>query len=100
MKLLMSVVIVPFGEAKYVVAAANDAGAKGATILHARGRENPKKEVLFHLHIEPEQEIVLIVATKEVTSALGEKITKQYRKTLRNAAVYVLPVNGMEDYVG
>lgn len=98
MELYMSMVVVPFGQARRIVQAANEAGAKGATVLHARGVHKPKKERLFPLSIEPEQEIVLIVASKDVTGVLGERISHVDVARSGGAALYILPVKGLKQY--
>lgn len=88
----MNVVIVPLGFSEKVVLAANEAGATGATILRARGA-NASKHGLFSLHIEPEKEMILITATKEVTKAITKQINEEFTKTCnRGGSVYILPV--------
>lgn len=94
----MSIIVVPYGQARLIIRLANEAGAKGATILHARGVEKSKKEGFFHFSIEPEQEIVLIVATKKVTDAIGEKILHVGAIRSGGAALYILPVKGLDSY--
>lgn len=94
----MSIIVVPYGHARRIIRVAIKAGAKGATILHARGVEKSKKEGFFHFSIEPEQEIVLIVATKEVTDAIGEKISHVDAARSGGAALYILPVKGLDSY--
>ena len=83
----MSIIVVPYGHARRIIRVAIGAGAKGATILHARGVEKSKKEGFFHFSIEPEQEIVLIVATKEVTDAIGEKISHVDAVAVRRCSI-------------
>lgn len=94
----MSIIVVPYGHARRIIRVAIGAGAKGATILHARGVEKSKKEGFFHFSIEPEQEIVLIVATKEVTDAIGEKFSHVDVARSGGAALYILPVKGLDSY--
>ncbi len=86
-------VIAPFGLADKIIESAAQAGATGATTIHARGAETPAKEGFLSLVIEPEEEIVLIVATKESTEDICGSISKGLKSSGRNASVYVLPVN-------
>lgn len=69
-------VVVDNGQAEKVVESANKAGAKGGTIIHARGKSQVTPKKLFHLDIEPEQEIVLIVANKKDGTNITESITQ------------------------
>ncbi len=53
--------IVNKGYSDDVVIAAREAGAKGATIINARGTGDIESEKFFGVSIEPEKEIVLIL---------------------------------------
>jgi nitrogen regulatory protein PII len=57
--------IVDRGRGQEVVDAATSAGARGATIVNARGSGIHEKNVFFAMHIEPEKEIVLIIMKKD-----------------------------------
>lgn len=70
-------VVVENGLSEKVVDTANKAGAKGGTIIHARGHSQVETKKLFHLDIEPEQEIVLIVANKDVGTDITDALTKE-----------------------
>lgn len=59
------VCIVNEGFAETVMDAARMQGAKGGTIIGARGSANPEAEIKFNITIEPHKEIVLIVVKKE-----------------------------------
>ncbi|MDZ4196067.1 MAG: P-II family nitrogen regulator [Candidatus Izemoplasmatales bacterium] len=54
--------IVDKGRGEEVVEAACKAGAKGGTILNARGSGIHETQTLFHIAIEPEKEMVLVIA--------------------------------------
>lgn len=93
MNSIMNMVFVPLGYGEKVVKAAKDIGATGATILHARGANPNAKEGLFSFHVEPEEEIVLIIATKAVSKALCARIQAAFeRDNERNGSVYLLPI--------
>ncbi len=98
MNYFMNMVIVPLGYADKVIMAANKVGATGATILRARGVDHSAKEGLFSIKIEPEEEIVLITATKEVTSAIWDEIHEEFEKnSKRGGSIYILPIQSVED---
>ena len=59
----MCVVNSGFGDA--VMDAAKEFGARGGTIIHARGTANSESEKLFGITIQPEKEIVIILARGE-----------------------------------
>ena len=58
--------VVERGLGEDVVDASKEAGAKGATIIHARGSGIHEKEMLFAMQIEPEKDVVLILAKNEM----------------------------------
>ncbi|MDR1067142.1 MAG: P-II family nitrogen regulator [Clostridiales bacterium] len=68
--------IVDKGKGESVVDSASKAGSKGATIINARGSGLHKTNILFAIEIEPEKEIVLIIAdsllTKPILKAIRE----------------------------
>ncbi|MGB4589040.1 MAG: hypothetical protein WBI17_07380 [Clostridiaceae bacterium] len=89
----MMIAIVPLGYADKVINAANEAGATGATTLRARGAHNSANEGLFSFKIEPEEEIILIIATKEVASLVSAKIHEEFdHNCARSGSVYILPI--------
>jgi hypothetical protein len=93
MNYFMSIVIVPLGYADRVIRAANEAGATGATLLRARGLDNTPRDGLFGFKVEPEEDMVMITATKEVTSAVCDRINDEFGKQCsRGGSIYVLPV--------
>lgn len=87
-------VVVENGQAEKVVETANKAGAKGGTIIHARGQSQQEPKKLFHLDIEPEQEIVLIVANKEQGTDITDAITNEMQlNDGDNGHLFVLDVS-------
>ena len=71
--------IVEKGNGFQVVEAASQAGAKGATIINARGSGVHETTKLFNLEIEPEKEVVLILANKQDVPTIVEKIRVDLR---------------------
>lgn len=73
----MIITIVSKGKAEDVIDAATKAGSKGGTIINARGSGVHETGKLFNIEIEPEKEIVMILAKEELTEAVVEAIGKE-----------------------
>lgn len=69
-------VIVNNGFADLVMEAAKRKGARGGTILHARGTGNKEMEKFFGISISPEKEIVLILVKKDQKDEILSEIYK------------------------
>lgn len=67
-------IIVDRGKGELVVDAATKAGAKGATIICARGSGIHETNKLFNMEIEPEKEVVLIILKSEITEQVVSSI--------------------------
>lgn len=63
-------VVVNLGMAEEIMTVAREAGAKGGTILHGRGTGAQVPEKLFGIEIEPEKELLLILATEDVMNSV------------------------------
>lgn len=68
------VTIVERGQSDDIMEAANKAGARGGTILHGRGAGVHETQRVFGLEIEPEKEIILILASSETAGAIVSAI--------------------------
>lgn len=68
--------VVEKGKAEEVIEAAQKAGSKGGTVINARGSGVHETQKLFHMDIEPEKEIVLILSEESVTDAIVESISE------------------------
>jgi nitrogen regulatory protein PII len=66
--------IVDKGRAEDVVEAAEKAGAKGGTIMNARGSGIHETSKLFSMEIEPEREVVLILSETQAVDAIAAAI--------------------------
>lgn len=53
--------IVNAGYSETVMDAAREFGARGGTVVHARGTANPEAETFFHITVQPEKEMVMIL---------------------------------------
>ena len=58
--------IVNHGYSDLVMNAAKEAGARGGTIMTARGTGNKEAETFFGISVTPEKEIVLILVPKAI----------------------------------
>jgi nitrogen regulatory protein PII len=86
--------IVDRGLGEDVVDAANSAGARGATIINARGSGIHETKKFFAMNIEPEKEIVMIVIKKEKS----DDVIKNIREKMKidepgRGIIFVLDVN-------
>lgn len=58
--------IVNDGFSDVVMDAAREAGARGGTVIHARGTANKEAEKFFKITIQPEKEIVMILVPADI----------------------------------
>lgn len=87
------VTIVDGGNSETVVNAAKSAGAKGATIVNAKGSTSKEKNKFFKLNIQPDKQIVLILCDDSQTRNIVEAISKAAGMNTRSHALsFVLPV--------
>lgn len=57
----MVLCIVNAGYSGIVMDAAKEAGARGGTVIHARGTASKEAEAFFHITIQPEKDVVMIL---------------------------------------
>ncbi|QHQ61809.1 hypothetical protein Ana3638_14340 [Anaerocolumna sedimenticola] len=94
MNQFMTIVTVPMGHSEKILKAACQAGANGGTVLKARGAGKSTKADLFHFRVEPEEEIVIIMATQEITEKLSEGVHELYKDNSKSSAtLFVLPID-------
>ena len=62
--------IVNAGFADAVMDAAKEFGAKGGTVIHARGTANSLAEKKFEIAVQPEKEIVMILVVEKIRDAV------------------------------
>ena len=88
------ITIVERGNDDQVIDAASSAGSRGGTVLNGRGSGIHETKKLFNIEIEPEKELVLILAKSDVT----EQIVAAIRKELEidepgKGIIFILDVN-------
>ena len=90
--------IVNAGFSDAVMDAAREFGAKGGTVLHARGTANPEAEKLFNITVQPEKEIVVIIVKSEQKDPILKNLyQKVWLKTPGYGIAFSMPVT---DVVG
>ena len=88
--------IVNTGFSETVMEAAKDAGARGGTILNGRGTANKEAESFFHIAIQPEKEIVLILVPLNVKDAVLHSLyEKAGLDTMGQGIAFSLPVDNV-----
>lgn len=87
-------VVVDRGKAEDVVEAATKAGSRGGTIINARGSGVHETSKLFAMEIEPEKEVVLILAEKDNTKAIALSIKEELKiDEPGNGIIFIQDVN-------
>lgn len=71
------IAVVDKGRAEKVIDAATEAGARGATIVNARGSGLHETSKIFAIEIEPEKELVIMVVAEGITEAVCENINNK-----------------------
>lgn len=62
--------IVNTGFTDVVMDAAKEVGARGGTVIHGRGTANKEAEEFFHISIQPDKELVMILVPAEIKDAV------------------------------
>ena len=58
--------VVNAGFSDAVMDAAKEFGARGGTVIHARGTANGEAEKLYQITVQPEKEIVMILVSSDI----------------------------------
>ena len=86
--------IVDKGRADDVIEAANMAGARGGTIVYARGAGIHEVQKLFSVEVEPEKEKVFIITKSDKKDAIVDSIRTHMKiDEPGNGILYVLDIN-------
>ena len=87
-------VIVERGMAEEVIEVANKAGARGGTIVNARGSGSQETKRLFSIEIEPEKEKVIIIVKRELKDGIVVAVKNHLDiDEPGNGVIFVLDVN-------
>ncbi|MDR0832403.1 MAG: hypothetical protein LBM99_05855 [Bacillales bacterium] len=88
-------IIINAGFAEDIVEIARSCGARGATVINARGTAT-SDDTFLGIHVSPEKEIVLSLVEEEVAEKTVEMIEKLAgNKTSANGICFYLPVDLM-----
>ena len=88
--------IINKGYSLTVMDAAKAVGAKGGTILNARGTGNAENEEFFGITIQPEKEIVVILVNKKIRDVvLHEIYDKAGLETKGQGIAFTMPVSAV-----
>ena len=94
--------VVNSGFSAAVMDAAREVGAKGGTVIRARGTANSEAEQIFGIVVQPEKEIVLIITKKEFKEAILHAVYKAVGlNTAGQGIAFSLPVDsvvGLSDF--
>ncbi|MBQ9691678.1 MAG: P-II family nitrogen regulator [Clostridia bacterium] len=86
--------IVNNGFSEEAMEAAKACGAKGGTILHGRGTISKEAEKIFNITIQPEKEIVMILATADkIDDILKGLYAAIGTSTKAQGIVFAIPVD-------
>ncbi len=89
-------IVVDKGQGASVMESANAAGAKGGTILSARGVAGGETSKIFEMEIEPEKEVVMIIASHDITDKIVEQVNKDLKLDAEgNGIIFVQSVNNV-----
>ncbi|WP_106587699.1 P-II family nitrogen regulator [Salsuginibacillus halophilus] len=73
----LMVTIVPKGKAAKLVKAAKEHGAEGATIFSGRGTGIHEQKKLFGVEVQPEKEIIFILAPEEKVESIRDALRRE-----------------------
>ena len=94
----MILCIVNTGFSETVMDAAKEVGARGGTVIHARGTANKEAEQFFHITIQPDKEIVMILVPADIKDKVLHALYQHAGlKTEGQGIAFSLPV---DDVVG
>lgn len=80
------------GFADQAMLAAREAGAKGGTIVRARGSSNIGVDKKYGLTITPEKEILIILVRTDIKDTVMDAIYKAGLEEMNKGIVFSLPV--------
>lgn len=95
-KFVVIVTIVNEGFSDLVMDAAREAGAKGGTIVHARGTGNKEIEKKYGIIITPQKELLYILVSEKIRDSVMSAINKACGiETKGQGIVFALPVDNV-----
>lgn len=90
------VCIVNAGFSDAVMDAAKEFGARGGTVVHARGTASQEAEKFFQITIQPDKEMVLILVPADIKDDILHALYRAVGlKTPGQGIAFSLPVDGV-----
>ena len=91
---VMILCIINNGFSETAMDAAKMCGARGGTVIHGRGTASKEAEKFFNISIQPEKEIVMILAKKEIKAAILQGLYNAVgTSTPAQGIAFALPVD-------
>lgn len=88
--------IVNSGHSDNVMDAAREVGARGGTVIRARGTANAEAEKLFNIVVQPEKEIVMILVEKALKNDILHALYKKVGlSTPSQGIAFAMPVTSV-----
>lgn len=88
--------IVNSGFSEAVMDAAKKGGARGGTVINARGTAGKEAEKFFNLSVQEEKEIVMILTSAECKNTILEKLYEEVGlNTAGQGIAFALPVDAV-----
>jgi len=88
--------IVNSGFSEAVMDAAREFGARGGTVMRARGTANSEAEKHFHITVQPEKEIVMILVDAKIKDDILHALYKAVGlKTPGQGIAFSMPVDNV-----
>jgi nitrogen regulatory protein PII len=88
--------VVNAGFSEAVMDAAKEFGARGGTVIRARGTANSESEKLFGITIQPEKEIVMILVTSDIKDDILHALYREVGlKTPGQGIAFSMPVDNV-----
>ena len=86
--------IINAGYSDLVMDAAKEVGARGGTVIHAKGTANKEAEQYFKISIQPDKEIVMILVPQDIKDDVLHAIYKNAGlKSEGSGIAFSMPVN-------
>lgn len=86
--------IVNAGFSDAVMDAAKEFGARGGTVIHARGTANGEAEKLYQITVQPEKEIVMILVSSDIKNDILHALYRAVGlKTPGQGIAFSMPVD-------
>lgn len=94
----MIMCIVNAGFSEEVMASARKAGVRGGTVIHGKGTANKEAEAFFHISIQPDKDVVLMLVDQNIKDDVLHALYKDIGLNTNGQGIaFSLPV---DDAVG